>query len=475
MQTLFRHFCAGLFSIALTVGTSAAATLPATVSAALAGAGIPEANVSVWVHPVDSTAVTLTFNDQQAMNPASVMKLVTAFAAFEALGPAHTWTTRIATRGKRTGNVLHGDLYLIGGADPVLSYERLWKILRKVREMGVVAIEGDIVLDGSALQLPAHDPDAFDGKGLRPYNSGPHGLLLHFNTLHLSLTPPADDRAPVAVTPHPPLKGLTVISTIQPTNGACGVWYHGLDAALEVYPGGAKLVLSGTLPTSCGAREWAASPLPPENFGIALVAALWDELGGSVKGKVRSGTHPSDATTVLAESSPALGEVVREMNKWSSNVIARQLIATLGNGAQGADAVAVGVVTATSSLTQAGIPTDDMVVEHGSGLSRIARIRAASLGKLLLVAWQKPYMPEFIASLPIAGVDGTAQGRLNTSSARGYAHIKTGTINDVRAMAGYVLDRNGRRHAVVMMVNHSSAGTSKAAQDALLEWIWAAQ
>jgi D-alanyl-D-alanine carboxypeptidase/D-alanyl-D-alanine-endopeptidase (penicillin-binding protein 4) len=476
MSTLIPRTGIFLFILTLCSASLAAApaAVPVTVARALASAGITLSNVGIWVQPVDGTTPTLALNDQQAMNPASVMKLVTSFAALEALGPAHTWTTRVATRGQHTGRVLHGDLHLVGGGDPVLGYERLWKMLRKVREMGITMIEGDIVLDGSVLRLPNHDPYAFDGKGLRPYNSGPHGLLLHFNTLHLSLTPPANAGRLVTVTPHPPLKGLTIKNTIQGTNGACGVWYHGLDAALESAPEGVKLVLGGTLPLSCGAREWASTPLSAEEYGAALVAGLWEEIGGSLGGSVRSGSTPATATTLVSETSPALGEIVREMNKWSSNVIARQLLAALGAN-RAADAVAAGVVAATAQLARAGIPTEGLVIENGSGLSRIARIRAASLGKLLLTAWQRPYMPEFIASLPIAGVDGTAQRRLNTSPANGHAHIKTGTINNVRAMAGYVLDRNGRRHAVVMMVNDPAASASKGAQDALLEWIWQAR
>lgn len=477
MNKMLQRCRAVLPLLSLVTGMAFASTTepPPAVARALARAGIPEAGVSLWAQPVDSDTPSLAFSAQRPMNPASVMKLVTAFAALEALGPAHTWTTRIATHGSVTDRVLHGDLYLVGGADPLLSYERLWKTLRKVREMGISAVNGDIILDGSALQLPAHDSHAFDGKGLRPYNSGPHGLLLHFNTLHLMLTPPERINMPVVVTPHPPLAGLKVSSTITATAGGCGVWYHGLEATLETTPDGVRLALSGALPMSCGAREWAAAPLAPERYGVALVAGLWKELGGGLSGKVRGGTTPAGAVTLLAESSPALGEVLREMNKWSSNVIARQVLATLGAGASTSDAVAAGVEVALAHLTQAGIPTEGLVIENGSGLSRVARVRAASLGKLLLTAWQRPYMPEFIASLPIAGVDGTAMGRLNGSSAHGHAHIKTGTINDVRAMAGYVLDRNGRRHAVVMMVNHPNAAASKDAQDALLEWIWAAR
>lgn len=483
MQAFMQCCRTVLLALGLSVNAALAATtgLPAAVAQSLLQAGVPETHVSLWVQPVDSVSPTLTFHDQHPMNPASVMKLVTAFAALEALGPAHTWTTRIAAYGQVTDKVLHGDLYLVGGADPLLSYERLWKMLRKIREMGITVITGDIILDSSILQLPAHDPYAFDGKGLRPYNSGPYGLLLHFNTLHLMLTPPSSTNMTVSVIPHPPLDGLTVSSTITATKGGCGAWYRGLDATLEPSPTGAKLILSGTFPISCGTREWAASPFAAEHYAGALVVALWHELGGSLSGSVRSGTTPAQATTLLTESSPALAEALREMNKWSSNVIARQLLATLGTVGQAQvqqapdDAITAGVTTALQHMDQAGIPIDKIVIENGSGLSRIARIPAASLGKLLLLAWRRPYMPEFISSLPIAGVDGTARRHLNTSSARGYAHIKTGTINEVRTMAGYVLDRNGRRHAVVMMVNHPNAGASKGAQDALLEWIWEAR
>jgi len=451
-----------------------AGELPPAVGQALARAGIPLADTAIWVQAVDADAPTLALNAGRPMNPASVMKLVTAFAALERLGPAHTWTTRIGAGGAIDRGVLHGNLYLTGGADPVLSYERLWKLLRRVRALGIDTIAGDIVLDGSALRLPAHDPFAFDGRGLRPYNSGPHGMLLHFNTLQLFLQPGTAAGAPVGMTSSPPIQGLAIDNRIVTEAGPCGVWHSRLDAALEVGADGPRLVLLGGLPASCGPRAWAAAPLPPEAFAAAVVAALWSEVGGRLTGTVVHGTTPPAVTALVSDASPALAEVVREMNKWSSNVIARQLLASLGaTDAAALDMVAAGAMVATAQLAAAGIDTSGLVIENGSGLSRIERIRADSLGRLLLAAWQRPYMPEFIAALPMAGIDGTAQRRLSASPARGHAHIKTGTINEVRAMAGYVLDRHGRRHAVVMMVNHAKAADSQAAQDALLEWVWA--
>ena len=455
--------------------SSASDRLPPTVQLALDNARIPHEAVSVWVQPVDAAAPTLAINADRPMNPASVMKLVTAFAALERLGPAHSWRTRVAARGAVRNGVLEGDLFLVGGGDPMLGYDRLWKLLRRLRALGIERIAGDIVLDGSALRLPPHDPDAFDGRGLRPYNSGPHGLLLNYNTLLLGLYPGKAANEPVTLAAEPPLADVVIDNRILTSDAPCGTWYADLQASID---GGRRLVLSGSLPAACGPRTWSAAPLPPDEFGAALVGTLWSEVGGRLGGTVRAGTAPADAHELFADDSPALAEVVREMNKWSSNVIARQLLATLGTGLPAgappmADMVAGGARTAGELLAAAGIGTEGLVIENGSGLSRIERVRADSLGRLLIAAWQRPWMPEYIAALPVAGVDGTARGRLRDSPASGHAHIKTGTLNGVRAMAGYLLDRHGRRHAMVMMVNHPEAPNSAAALDALMEWLWA--
>lgn len=463
---------AGLAGIGIaTLSLAWSAALPATVGAALARAGIPESSVGVWVQSVDEPRASLAVNADQAMNPASVMKLVTAFAALERLGPTHTWDTQIASRGEIRDGVLDGDLQIIGSGDPVLSLERLWKLLRQVLALGIREVRGDIVLDATVLRLPPHDPASFDGRGLRPYNSGPHGLLLHFNTLNLTLLPGAAG-GPVAVIPGPPLAGLVIDNQLTASAGACGVWYDKLDAQLQPGERTQTLVLLGSLPISCGRRDWSAAPLPPDAFAAALIEGLWTELGGKLGGQVRH-ARALEGAPLLTDTSMPLADIVREMNKWSSNVIARQLIANLGaDDKASSNAVASGAAVARTQLESAGIDTTGLVIENGSGLSRIERIRVDSLGKLLAIAWQRPFMPEFIAAMPVAGLDGTARRRLADSPARGQAHIKTGTINGVRAFAGYVLDRNNRRHVVVMIVNHPEAAASRTAQDALLEWVW---
>lgn len=475
IQFAFRATFCSLVLFALPAAAHDA--LPPAVQLALASAQIPDSAVSVWVQPVDAAAPSLRHNADTEMNPASVMKLVTAFVAFDQLGPAHTWSTRIASDAGMSQGVLSGNLYIVGSGDPALDKDRIGKLLRRLRGLGIERIAGDIVLDGSVLQLPPHDPDAFDGRGLRPYNSGPHGLLMHYNTLELALFPGRQPNQAVTVLAEPPLAGVVVDNRIVTSAAGCDVWYRDLEARIEP---GRRLVLSGSLPAACGPRTWSAAPLPPAEFGAAMVATLWAEAGGRLDGQIRSGLMPPDAQVLLTHESPPLADIVRDMNKWSSNVIARQLLASLGarspaEAPEAPDAVARGAHAAAEGLAAAGLSVDGLIIENGAGLSRIERIRAGTLGQMLMLAWQRPWMPEYISTLPVAGLDGTARRRLRNSPASGQAHIKTGTLNGVRAIAGYVLDRNSRRHVVVMMVNHPEAGASASAQDALLEWVWSAQ
>jgi D-alanyl-D-alanine carboxypeptidase/D-alanyl-D-alanine-endopeptidase (penicillin-binding protein 4) len=468
-----------LFVLTPVVGAAPVGGLPPAVRAELENARIPVDAVAIWVQPVDAKQPVLSFNAERPMNPASVMKVVTTFAALEVLGPERTWTTRIATTGSlREDGVLMGNVYLVGDGDPVLTYERTWRMLRRLRSLGFSKIGGDIVLDRSALMLPAHDPFAFDGKGLRPYNSGGDGLLIHFNTQELVLYPGSRPQEPVKLVAEPPLAGIEIDNKIVTSGNSCEPWYRDLKARTEQ---NGRLTLTGSLPASCGPRIWAASPLVPSYYGLAMVRALWWELGGTVLGHVKNGDTPADAQVLISDESVPLGEIVRTMNKWSSNVIARQVLAQVGRADANAatagrsdvvDMVAAGAEATRKRLAWAGIDVSGLEVDNGSGLSRNARIRADSLGALLICGWQRPWMPDFIASLPVAGRDGTARRRLGGSSASGYAHLKTGTINDVRAMAGYVLDQGGRRHAVVMMINHPEAASSGKAQDALVEWVW---
>jgi D-alanyl-D-alanine carboxypeptidase/D-alanyl-D-alanine-endopeptidase (penicillin-binding protein 4) len=237
-----------------------------------------------------------------------------------------------------------------------------------------------------------------------------------------------------------------------------------------------KAAFSGTYSASCGARDWHVAMLAPNQYAASLFRLLWTELGGTINGNAggiaREGIAPQGKPFASIES-PTLSEVVRDINKFSNNVMARQLFLTIGAEQAGAPATTANAQrTLKAWLAKKGLDFQELVMENGSGLSRIERISAQSLNSVLLAAFRSPVMPELVASLPLIAVDGTMRRRMKSESIAGQAHIKTGSLADVRAIAGYVLDRSGRRYAVTMIVNHANAQQSQAAQDALLNWIY---
>lgn len=438
------------------------ATLPPPLTAALRDARLPAEHAAFFVQRVDADRPLLAHNAGRAMNPASTMKLVTTYAALDLLGPAHTWKTQaLADQLPREG-VLAGNLYLKGSGDPSLTLERFWLLLRQLRARGMTAIGGDLVLDRSDFRLPPHDPAAFDNEPLRPYNAGPDALLTNFKSVRLTLIPDAGTRSVAAVV-DTPLDEVRVDARLQYADGACGDWREKLSVTVT----GTTLALTGGLAGSCGEKALHVSPWPANLQVEQLFRALWKELGGSFAGRVRDGEAPAAALSLLVHESPPLAEAVRDVNKWSNNVMARQLFLSLAPTRPATPEAAR--IQISAWLQRKGV--SGVIIDNGAGLSRDERISAEGMGRLLLAAWKSPAMPELMSSLPIAGVDGTLKKRLGDSPAAGRAHLKTGYIEGVRAIAGYVMDRSGQRWVVVGFLNDAQMKNGSRPLDALVRWV----
>jgi D-alanyl-D-alanine carboxypeptidase/D-alanyl-D-alanine-endopeptidase (penicillin-binding protein 4) len=446
--------------------------IPPSVSLALVAARIPTSAVGIVVQEAGSAGPQLSINADQAMNPASVMKLVTTFAALELLGPAYTWKTSFWSQAPVENGVLAGDLYLRGSADPKLTFEQFWLLLRQLRARGVQKIGGDLILDRSLIAAIEHDPAAFDEKPLRAYNVGPDALLLNFKAIRLTLVPDAATRS-VQVLAEPEPANLEIANKIQAANNGCGDWKENLRADLGRQGQRWRLTLSGSYSTSCGERDWNLGVLPHADYVRGVFEQLWRELGGSWRGSVRDGTVPAEARQLALIESPALSEIVRDINKFSNNVMARQLFLTIGAETGKRPAKAEDADAAVHAWLDArNLSFPELVLDNGSGLSRRERISAGSLARVLAAAWKSPVMPELVASLPLAAIDGTMKKRLKNNGVAGQAHIKTGSLEGVKTIAGYVLDKNGRQQIVVFLVNHANAQAAQAAQDALLAWVY---
>ena len=443
--------------------------LPAPVARALKAAGVPPSAVAIVVQEVDARMPRVSFNAEKPMNPASVMKLVTTHARLELLGPAYTWKTEAFALGPLKDGVLEGDLLLKGYGDPKLGFEQFWLLLRQIRAKGIRENRGDLVLDRGHFAAGNHDPARFDGEPLRPYNVGPDALLLNYKSIRLGFAPDAEKKT-VAIHVEPAPAQLDLVNLVKLTEGACGsAWYEGIRMDLAHTGAAARLILTGTFPAACGEKQRHVAALDHPQFVAGVFRQLWAELGGSIEGGLREGVVPASARLLARAESPALAEVVREINKYSNNVMARQLYLTLGAEAAKRPARIEDAGAAVRGwLAQKELRMPELVIENGAGVSRRDRINAENLARLVAAAFASPVMPEFVASLPLAGIDGTMKKRLSGNGVVGQAHVKTGYLEGARALAGYVLDRRGRRTIVVFFANHPNAGATKAAQDVLL-------
>ena len=448
-------------------------TLPPPVREALNKAQVPPEAVSVLIQPLEGGAPLLAANETVPRNPASVMKLVTTFAAYETFGAQRRWTSRLVARGHVLGQELVGDLVLQSDGDPYLTAERAWKLLRTARALGIQTIRGRLRLEADGLRIPPTDPFAFDGDGYRPYNTPASAELVNFNTVIVQIQPSPDGTRALA-TLHPPLAGVNVGNALKIEAGPCPAdVVKRLETGVQEDAQGVAITLFGRYPTSCGIRWLGLSPLPAERFASAMLEGIWRELGG----RLLPADAPAPATSewlVATDDSPTLTEIAYQMNKWSSNPIARQLLALVGaaRSPEAPDHVAAGAQAVQALLAEAGIDRHGVVLENGAGLSREERIAASDLALLLQTVWNRPYAAEFIATLPVAGVDGTARRRFKDAPIREWAHVKTGTLRDVRAIAGFAQSRSGRRYVIVAFVEHANAAQASDVLTALFDWLW---
>ncbi len=477
-QQLFFHLkrflVCGFVSSLLAASSVLSQQLPTEVLAALNKAKVPRDAVSFLVTRADSNGketARLSHRVDNPMNPASVMKLVTTYAALDLLGPAYTWSTPVYVDGNIRDGTLRGNVVIVGQGDPKLVIERLWLLLRRLQGLGIYSIHGDIILDNSAFELPASDASSFDGEPLRPYNASPDALLINYKSLVMTFTPNHVEQV-AKVQYDPPLAGVQMQTSVPLIQGECGDYRSALKAELN---DPSVIRFNGGYPASCLEKAWPLAYMDPSSFAQRTVLGLWQAIGGKITGQVRLGklpTHLQAQAATFEATSSTLGELVRDINKYSNNVMAQQVYLTLGRVLE-KPPNQTGTFTAAHNVLQRWWserinPKDMPVLENGSGLSRQERISAQALGKMLQVAYRSPQMPELMASLPITGIDGTM--RRSKIQSKGMAHLKTGSLNNVVAVAGYVLAQSGQRYVLVALMNHPNANAARPAIEALVDW-----
>lgn len=468
--SLSRALCSLLAFLALAL--PAAAALPEPVAQAARRLGVPDTSLGIIVQEIGATEPLVTLNPDVPRNPASVIKVITTLAALQELGPTYSWPTEVYTTAPVRAGILDGDLIIKGYGDPFLMTEEFWKLVQALRRQGLETINGDLVVDNSYFIVPDGDPGEFDNRPFHAYNVRPDALLVNLKAVYFHFYPAADGRS-VDIRTEPELPNLRIENRLTPISGRCGGYQHGIAMTVPEPVVGDRVIFEGRYAVSCGHYVFARSVLTPQTFAYGVFKALWEQSGGAISGGVRSGVAGPALKPYLTWNSRPLAEVIRYVNKFSNNVMTRQILLTLGAEISGEPGTVDGGVQAIRQfLEKNGIATDALVIENGSGLSRIERVTPRMMSDALLHANAGPFMPEFAASLSIIGLDGTARNRFKRRAEAGHAHVKTGTLDNVSAIAGYVDAKSGRRFVIVGLLNHPQAQYRMGEQiwNALIQW-----
>jgi len=453
---------------------SNAATLPDTVLDILQQENIPENSLGVLIQELDEESPLVAHNIDTPLNPASVMKLVTTYAALQILGPDYRWKTEFHLDGTLKHGTLFGDLVVKGYGDPYLVEETLLPVLRSLRQKGLQHITGRLVVDNSYFEDEGlQDPGAFDNKPYRVYNANPSALMANFQATRFTFTPNAH-AGEIEIDAWPASPGLKIDNDMKYVKGRCrgnhrwpNMWFTRDGDRLTAR-------FKGDYSPQCGQHDIHRAVAPPAALFYGAFLPAWRYLNGSLVNGYRLGKVQDGSKPFYVHHSKSLADIIRLINKHSNNVMTKQLLLTIGSQSEGEPGTLEKGRQAIKEWMQSeGIDTTGFIIDNGSGLSRDARVSVNTLNQLARNQWRSPWMPEMLSSLSILSRDGTGKNRFKDGGLKGNMHIKTGLIDHVRSMAGVFHSTTGKRYIVISLQNHKDIHklTGTRIQDTLLKWL----
>ena len=447
------------------------ASLPKEVARILKRHGLPASRTGLYVAWEEGGDIAM-LNLDRPFNPASSIKLVTSMAALDLLGPYHKWTTSMMIAAPVVDGNLRGDLYLRGEGDPYLTNERLAHLVLGLRRRGIDTVAGDVVVDDTAFDIGLHDPSSFDGAGTKPYNAAPGASVVNFGSTKVVIHV-TDGKVDAFL--EPPSTTFEFVNQLKIRKGKCnGNWRRRIRERLSRREDGtARLIITGSYPSGCGERSFfMLGQSDPAAHLAGAVTQIFTEMGGTVLGSWRKERTPRNAKTIVAGDSGTLAEVIRGMNKYSNNFMARNIFLSIGgNGHEGPISLVESRTEVTDWFAKMGIDTTGLHVDNGSGLSRSTRITPRQFGKSMLDFSNRSYKHELIASMAVLGRDGTARRWNKKKKSEGNAHIKTGTLANARSTVGVIHNPAGDILFVMMVETRGTAAARRAIQE-LLDWAY---
>ncbi len=450
---------------------SAKASIPYELNQKLQAYPVNGANYSIHVQAINSQTPIVSWNSHTKRTPASVIKILTTYAGVLSLGYDYRWETKFFHTGYVQDGVLRGDIYVKASGDPTLATKHIAGIVEQIRSSGIRKILGNIIIDRSIFSIPSRNNSGFDRNKYSPYNAMPDAMM--FNKRKSTICVTSRGRS-IRINKDVPDGSYKIVNKLKVVNGSCRRGRSWPKVKINTNSAGRSTIfLSGRLSKRCGPRKICkVVSMPHRAFYYALKNEL-KKVGIKFSGTLKLKKVPKRATYMFSHKSVRLEKIIATIAKKSDNLMARQLMLTLGakvisrpsNSFKGRKAV-------ESILNKYDIlERGTTFIDNGSGLSRVSKLTAQSLNNLLLHGASRD-ASRWMNTLSIAGVDGTIRKRFKYSHVHGRAWMKTGTIRGVANIAGYVEGSSGQIYTVVVLVNdrHSSAYGRKIA-NTVIEWV----
>jgi D-alanyl-D-alanine carboxypeptidase/D-alanyl-D-alanine-endopeptidase (penicillin-binding protein 4) len=408
------------------------------LQAVIADPRLQGAVISARVDTITAGQTIFAHQPDALVNPASVSKIFTTAAALSLLHPDYRFKTEVYLVGKPINGVVHGPIYLKGYGDPSLVTEKLLSLTMELRALGLRRVEGPLIVDDRFFDEVEQGPGFGQDHSSHAYMAPTGAVSLNFNTVSIVTSPGEKPGAPARVALFPDSEYLTLFSTVT-----TAARLTRLRAEVELAGERSRITVNGWInPAEAATRDFCRI-LHPARYAGFTFRELLKQHGVHITGPVQRGSVPVGAEPYYTLFSESLGELARTVNKVSQNFMAEQLWKTLGAEFFGSPGSWWrGQQVMNSFLEEVGIPTGSYVLHNGSGLNDTNRVTSSQVVALLRYMWDRhDVQPDFLASLAVAGADGTVAGRFTQPLLIRSMRLKTGTLSNTRTLAGYVFSR----------------------------------
>lgn len=443
--------------------------LPQSIKNIITKSTIKSSDISIYIKEVGPKGkVLVSHNARTSRTPASVIKVLSTYAAILKLGFDYRFPTKFYTQGRISNGVLQGDIIVKGFGDPTLDSKDLSKIVAKVREKGIKKITGNIIIDRSFFRVGTKDSSGFDEHLYSAYNAMPDAMMFNERVSTICVKPKQN-----SVNKKDADGSYKIINKLKVVSKPCKGRYSWPGVRIDKRKVAPKVFLQGKISKHCGQQNICKVLTKPY---LSFYYAFKDKLkkaGVQVEGNMRLRKVPTNARPLFTHYSESLEKIVSKTAKKSNNLYARHLLLFLGAKQYGAPATLNKGRKAVKEIlrSKGALSSGTLDIDNGSGLSRTAKLSAKMLVDMYDNAYTR-YAERWMNTLAIAGVDGTIKKRFRSTKVKNRAWMKTGTLKRTKNIGGYVKSKKGQLYEAVILVK-SNRGNWRAShlQNEIIKWL----